>query len=374
MKWSWKMVRISGIDVRMHWTFLLILAWAGFSHLNEGSGLAGAIYGIGFVLALFVCVVLHEFGHALAARRYGIGTRDITLLPIGGVARLERMPDDPKQELVVALAGPLVNVAIGTILLIGLVAVEGLGRLTAIPDVATTTIGFMANLLLVNIAMVVFNLLPAFPMDGGRVLRALLALRMDYTKATDIAASVGQLMAILFGVAGLFFNPFLLFIALFVYAGAEAEAHQVRFRNLLDGVPVRRAMMTQFRSLAPTDTLQRAADELLAGSQTEFPVIDDGGFRGILQRSDLVNGLQSGDPNRHVADVMSTVSDFARDGDTLEQIINLMREKQYSSIPVMHHGQVIGIVTLENIGELVMLRSALNGTPVHDVVRTQQVA
>lgn len=374
MKWSWKLARVSGIDVRMHWTFLLILAWVGVSHLAAGDGFTGVAYGLTFVLALFLCVILHEFGHALAARMYGIPTRDITLLPIGGVARLERMPEEPRQELVVAIAGPAVNVAIAAVLAITLLGAHGLERFTATPYAATSTTGFLANLLWVNVAMVVFNLLPAFPMDGGRVLRAFLALRMDYVKATGIAATVGQAMAILFGIVGLFVNPFLLFIAIFVYVGAEAEAQQVRFRNVLEGIPVRRAMMTHFRTLSPEDSLGFAAEQLLAGSQTDFPVVDTGGFRGLLRRADLVRGLQDGDPDRPVSTVMTPMSDFVQVTDTLENTMNLMRERRYTAIPVMQHGNVIGLVSVENIGELVMVQSAIEGDRINAVPETRQVA
>ncbi len=361
MNWSWRLARISGIDLRMHWTFLLILAWVGFSHLASGAGVLGALYGIAFILALFLCVVLHEFGHAMAARMYGIPTRDITLLPIGGVARLERMPKDPKQELVVAIAGPLVNVAIAAALLAVLALMEGFGRMSAAPVAATTGMGFLANLLWINIALVVFNMLPAFPMDGGRVLRAVLAMQMNHVRATEIAARVGQVMAILFGIIGLFYNPFLLFIAIFVYLGAEAEAQQVRVRDLLEGIPAGRAMMTRFCTLAPDDTLHFAAEQLLAGAQTDFPVVDSGGLRGILLRSDLVDGLKDGDASRLVADVMSPVADVAGEHDTLEDVMQLMHEKKYSSIPVMQGDRVIGIISLENIGEMMMLRSVIGG-------------
>src|SRR5881409_673379 len=215
MRWSIKIARIAGIDVRIHITFLLFLAWIGFTYYQVG-GSAAAIDGVLFILALFGCVLLHEFGHALAARGFGIRTPDITLLPIGGVARLERMPDKPWQELVVAIAGPLVNAVIAAVLIFALgqhLEWEHLERFNQ-PGIA-----MLAKLASENIALVLLNLIPAFPMDGGRVLRALLALALPYSRATQIAAWVGQTLAFGLGIVGLFTNPMLILIAFFIFLG-----------------------------------------------------------------------------------------------------------------------------------------------------------
>src|SRR5687768_8976895 len=255
MSWSWRIGRIAGIDVYMHFTFLILVAWFALSHYGANRDPMEALTGVLFILALFGIIVLHELGHALAARRYGIRTRDITLLPIGGVARLERIPEDPKQELVVAIAGPLVNVVLAAVIYLVLAVDIRLAELTN-----ATRVGgdFLAQMFLVNVMLVFFNMLPAFPMDGGRVLRALLAMRMDYVRATQIAAGIGQAMAIAFAAWGLFApvfgspsNPFLLFIALFVWLGAAGEASMVQLRSALGGIPVMRAMITSFHTLRP---------------------------------------------------------------------------------------------------------------------------
>jgi Zn-dependent protease len=284
MKWSWRIGSFRGIGVYVHATFLILIGFVVLSYWSQGQSLAGTLAGVGFIAALFACVVAHEFGHALMAAKYGIKTRDITLLPIGGVARLERMPDDPRQELWVALAGPAVNVVIAVVLFAWL---EFTATRTPFSQLSVTGGPFLQRLMVVNVFLVVFNMLPAFPMDGGRVLRAILATGMEYTRATHIAATIGQAMALLFGFLGFFGNPFLLFIALFVWIGAAQEASMAQMKSALSGIPVARAMLTDFRTLSPQDALRRAVDLLLSGSQHDFPVLDGERVVGVLTRADL---------------------------------------------------------------------------------------
>jgi Zn-dependent protease len=232
MRGAWQIGRVAGIVVQVHWTFLLLIAWVVLTHTRDGGDAGDALRGVVLTLAVFTCVVLHEFGHALTARRFGIGTRDITLLPIGGVARLARMPDEPRQELLVAAAGPAVNVALAA-LFAAVLALTG----SRVPVTGVTLFGsrFLEQLMWINVVLVVFNLLPAFPMDGGRVLRALLALRMPYLKATRWAATAGQTIAVALGFAGVMLpSPFLVLIALFVFSGARAEARMVELRTMAD--------------------------------------------------------------------------------------------------------------------------------------------
>jgi len=285
MKWSWKIGEYKGIGVYIHATFLLIIIWVAYSHWAAGQSLAATITGILFVLAIFACVVLHEFGHALTAQKYNIKTRDITLLPIGGVARLERMPDDPRQELYVALAGPAVNVVIAAAIFIWLMVTSVMEPITSL---TLTSGSFLERLMYVNIFLVLFNMLPAFPMDGGRVTRALLAMRMDYARATQIAANLGQGMALLFGFIGFFTNPFLIFIALFVWIGAQQEASMAQVKSAFDGIPVGHAMLTDFYTLNSTDTLGHAVQLILAGSQQDFPVLENSHVVGVLTRNEAI--------------------------------------------------------------------------------------
>ena len=356
MKWSWKMTEIAGIGVYMHATFLLLIGWVALSTWLETRSLTGTLAGVGFILALFACVVLHEFGHALTARRYGIKTRDITLLPIGGVARLERMPEDPRQELWVALAGPAVNgvIAAGLFLWLQLTsALEPIAQLTI------TSGSFLGRVMLVNVSLAAFNLVPAFPMDGGRVVRALLAMRTDYTRATQIAAALGQGMALLFGFLGLFTNPFLVFIALFVWIGAGQEASTVQMRTALGGIPASRAMVTDFRSLAPSDRLQQAVDLILAGSQKDFPVVEGDRLVGVLTRDGLLEALASKGRDVPVAEVMRRDFTVAEPGQMLEIALANLQACQCRTLPVLQQGRLVGMITMDNVGEFLMLQAAL---------------
>jgi Zn-dependent protease len=234
MRWSLKIAKLAGIDIFIHFTFFILVTWVAFIQWKLNGAIGAAFSGVVFILAVFACVVLHELGHALAARKYGIRTQDIILLPIGGVARLEKMPDRPIQELWVALAGPAVNVVIFALLAVYLWISN---TLTPDNQLMMTTAAFVERIMGVNIFLILFNMIPAFPMDGGRVLRALLATRLAYIRATRISANLGQGIALLFGVIGLFYNPILLFIAFFVWMGAAQETRMVRMKSVLDRIP-----------------------------------------------------------------------------------------------------------------------------------------
>src|SRR5690606_9940454 len=322
-----------------------------------------------FVLAIFACVVLHELGRALMAQRFNIRTRDITLLPIGGVARLERIPDNPTQELWVAIAGPAVNVVIAAAIFIGLLISGRLPRstdelLAALDPEAVTGLRFILNLMAVNIMLVLFNLLPAFPMDGGRIVRALLAHWMDHSRATRIAASLGQLMAILFVGLGLFSgNFFLIIIGGFVFLGAQAESQLAEVRAGLDGVPVRDAMLTQFEALPADATLATASEVLLAGSQQDFPVLDGERVAGVLARADLFRALAATGPDTPVAAVMRRDCPIVEENDRLFRVCQVMQGTGCPIVPVVRRGQLVGLITLENVGELMAIRSALRQAP-----------
>ncbi len=356
MKWSIKVGRLFGIDVFIHFTFLLLLGFLAYVYWRNTQRIEAAIAGVGFFLVLFGCVLLHELGHALMASRFGVRTHDITLLPIGGVARLEKMPEKPMQEFWVAVAGPAVNVAIAAVLFAWLwlaQALEPVHQLTVIEG------SLIERLLVVNIFLVLFNMLPAFPMDGGRVLRALLAMRLGRRRATAIAANIGQAMAILFGILGFFYNPFLVFIAIFVFLGAQAEASAVEMQSALDGLRVRDGMMTRFRTLSTQDTLDTAVAELLAGSQQDFPVIENGLPVGMLRRNDLVKALSEGRRHAHVTEVMCRQCATVDEAAFLKRAVESMHSLQCATLPVISGGRIVGLLTLENVSEKLMINAAL---------------
>ena len=358
MRWSWKIGRLAGIDIYMHATFLLLVGFIVVASWVESHNAGRTLFGVFFVLVIFGCIVLHELGHALTARRYGIRTRDIVLLPIGGVSSLKRMPEDPKQELLVALAGPAVNLLIA----LGLFGVlAALGRVPTLRQAATiswTGRDFLPSLAAANVWLALFNLIPAFPMDGGRVLRALLGKRMDYTDATQAAAHIGQAIAFVFGFLGLFFDPFLLFIALFVWMGASGEAGMVQMHSSLGGIPVQRVMLTNFRALRPDDTLAQAVEHILADWQQDFPVVFGNRVLGVLTREDVVRALAQGGTGKLVRDVMRRDFQALDSHDMLEQAVPVLRRCGCRSLPVEHNGELVGMLTLEKVGEFMTIRAA----------------
>jgi Zn-dependent protease len=301
MGWSIRLFDVGGTAVRIHLTFFLLLAWIAAIHWTRG-GPAAAVDGVLFIVLLFACVLLHEFGHVFAARRYGIGTSDVTLLPIGGLASLERMPEKPSQEIFVALAGPAVNLVIALMLVVLLGARFDLSQVAQLQEATTTLAGRVAA---ANVALCVFNLIPAFPMDGGRVLRALLAIPMGYTRATRVAATIGQGLAFVFAFFGLMGNPLLILIAVFIFLAASGEAGYVQAREYTRGYLASHAMITTFQTLKPSSSVDDAAALLLRTTQQEFPVVDAGGvLQGVLTREAMIAALQSTGGATPVVDVM----------------------------------------------------------------------
>jgi Zn-dependent protease/CBS domain-containing protein len=350
MTWTFPLGRLLGSELRVHATFFLLLAWVAVAAWME-SGAAAAMENTLFVVALFGCVVAHEYGHALMARRFGIRTPDITLLPIGGMARMERIPEHPPQEIAVALAGPAVNVVIWAVL----IALGASTDLESLTDPANPQ-EFLGRLAAVNLFLALFNLIPAFPMDGGRVLRALLAFGTDRVKATRIAATAGQITAFLFGFLGLASgNLILLLIALFVFVAAQAEAREVESRDMAASLKLRDAMITSFESLSPADPIHMAAQTLIRTTQHEFPVLDgDGRLAGFLTRQALFQAMAEGQAARPVAEVMEHVPALPLTAPLAAALDALLQAPAVAATDRADH--VIGYVTHENIGELIVLR------------------
>jgi stage IV sporulation protein FB len=357
MGWSLNIGTIAGTAVRIHVTFLLFLGWIFIASWVSG-GPAAAWSSLAFMILLFACVLAHEFGHIFTARGFGVSTPDVTLLPIGGVARLERIPEKPGEELLVALAGPAVNVVIALALVVLAGADLYAGNLAT---VERAQVAMVDRLAAVNLFIAVFNMIPAFPMDGGRVLRAVLAIRLGHVRATEIAASIGQFVAFLLGFLGLFGNPLLIFIAIFVYLAASSEAQLVAMRAMSRDVPVSAAMMTQIARLAPQAHIDEAVDTLLRTSQSEFPVVDAaGGLAGVLSRGDMIRALKQLGPDAKVADAMTAGVPTVSHRACLEEAVRLLQEKQAPAVGVIEPGgKLVGLITSETIGEMLMVRDAL---------------
>jgi len=354
MGWSLNIGRIAGTEIRIHITFLLFLIWI-FAASYASGGADAAWSGVLFMILVFACVVAHEFGHIFIARAFGVNTPDVTLLPIGGVARLERIPEDPIQEFLIAIAGPLVNVAI--VLLLMVFADANLGSGTAIENGQVSLVDRLAS---TNLFLALFNMIPAFPMDGGRILRALLGIRLGFVRATEIAASIGQVLAFVLGFAGLFYSPILIFIAIFVYLAASSEAHMVALRAMSRGVPVSAAMMTQFVTLKPDEPIEQAVTTLLQTSQSEFPVVDEANRPvGLLGRADIIRSLKELGPGATVAQAMSAELPTIAARRCLSDALTMLQEKTAPAVAVVEtDGRLAGLITSETIGEMLMVQNA----------------
>jgi stage IV sporulation protein FB len=362
MRWSFRLARVLGTDIKIHVTFLLLLAWFAWADWQQG-GSAAALTTTVTLLAVFACVLLHEFGHILMARRFGVRTPDVILLPIGGMARLERMPDEPKQEFLIAIAGPLVTLGLAALFL-------GLGLLLHQPflveESAPLTIPLVPTLFFLNVILLLFNLIPAFPMDGGRVLRALLASRLGLARATRIAARVGQVLAIGFALAGIGIIPglggniILVLIALFIFAGAGAEASAVETRFAGAGLTVDSMMMTRFQAIPVHARLADAARLLLEGDQKEFPVVDNlGRVEGLLTRDQLMRGIELRGQESTVAESMTAQVPRLQPEVPFPVAMAHLRASRMPALPVVDSGgALVGLLSLENIAEVIRLRKA----------------
>jgi stage IV sporulation protein FB len=365
---SIKLFSVRGIDVKMHVTFLLIVLYGAIQGGVLGNGgVTGAVFGAALMLLVFACVLLHELGHALTALRYGVRTRDIILLPIGGIARLERIPDKPSEEFTIAIAGPLVNFAIAGVLF---VLTFALLRVPLALDLESIVSALrrarvedaILALASINLTLGAFNLVPAFPLDGGRILRAILATRMEYVRATTLAANIGQLLAIVGGFLGFLRSDFgLILVAIFVFMGAGAEGQMVAVRSALRGVRVRDVFSRRGASLAPTDPLSRAVEITLSSFQNDFPILEGEQLVGILSHSELVAALSQGNAHVPVSAVMRRDWRAVGLDEPLFDIQQQMGADGNNVLAVLDGGRFVGLLTPADISEAYRLLSVNPG-------------
>lgn len=359
---SFKIGRVRGIDVKVHWTFFLLLIFFAYIGYQNSGSVTGALVTAAVIVALFFCVLLHEFGHSLVAQRLGIEVPDITLLPIGGLARLKNLPEKPLDEVKIAVAGPLVNVVLAPIFF-GLAALLG-ANLLAPPDLFGGLGSFgqvLVYLGYLNVALAVFNLIPAFPMDGGRVLRGLLATRFGPVRATDVASTIGQFFALGFFVVGVLGGGIILaLIAVFIFFGASGEAQMVRQRETTRGLTVADVMGTERRTetLSPYNNFGQVLDAVIHGYQTDFPVVEeDGRLVGMLTRADIFAAAHSPDRYSSVRDLMRTeFPTISPDADLFSDGNRLLQESGLRAIPVVRGGELVGMLTIEDVGQANLLR------------------
>ncbi len=355
MQWSFNVGRIFGIKLRIHVTFLLLLLFIFISVMDQ-KGIHEALLATLFICAVFVCVLIHEVGHSLIARRFGKEAKSITLLPIGGMATMEEMPEKPLQEIAMALIGPFINLVIAAILFLFVGAWSGVTVPNLFPDSARS---FFAGLISVNVILAVFNLIPAFPMDGGRVFRGILAMKMDYVTATSVAVFVGQAIAMLFIFFGIFYNWWLALIGVFLYIGAGGEKHQVVLKSLLSDVTAAAAMTTEYQTLRPDETLRRAIEHFHHGFQDDFPVVGDHGLEGILTRNKILASLHEKGLDVPVCEIMDRTFDSVSSDTPLAQIYKQLISSGKTAVTVVDDGNVKGMICLDGISRYFMVRSAV---------------
>lgn len=343
-------VRLFGVPIRLHFTFILLFVFLIALGL---SGKQTHLMTVFYIGALFGSVLLHELGHALVSRRYGIRTIEIVMFPIGGLARLERAPK-AREEFWIAIAGPAVNLIIAALIFGYLLYRDALVPISQLAE--ATDFNLLERIAVGNLILAVFNLLPAFPMDGGRILRSLLAIHRSEDEATEIAARAGRWLAVAMGLFGLLSQHFMLiFIALFVYLGASQEGAAATGRFLLSGARVREAMVTDFRTLMHGNSIREAAQLLLATTQQDFPVMNGSQVIGLLGRAALMRAMATGGPDSYVASAMDR--DFVRlspDDDLVEALPKMGMGG--SCALVMDGDELVGLLTSENLSEFLLLR------------------
>ncbi|MGB1241575.1 MAG: site-2 protease family protein [Chitinophagales bacterium] len=365
MKGALRIGQLSGIGVFIHWTFTFILLYVAYQVIEDGGDIWDILIGEAFLLLIYLCVVLHEMGHILAARKYGVDTLHIVLYPIGGVASLERIPEKPFEELIVAIAGPMVNVGIALGLSLYIFTSLDVPSLSNIDEMIrfSSTLNafdeFIVGLAFVNLLLVGFNLIPAFPMDGGRVLRALLAMKINRVKATKIASTIGQAFAILFVIWGFLpvpIQPFTILIGLFIYMAAMGENKMVYSEATLSGFKVQDVMRTNFMSINSNCYLADAVKLLLTGSEDDFIVLEGNKPIGVLFRKNLMTAVKANQVTT-IANITIREIPLLHPEQDILKVFQLMQQKRLHILPVVDETrQLIGVLDRRNLNDFISLQ------------------
>ncbi len=347
-----------GIRVSIHWTFLLLIAWVVAIGLMRELTLQQILVHILFVISVFVCIVLHELGHSLTALKFGGKVRGITLLPIGGMANMTKMPETPREDFIVSAAGPLVNVVIAVIIWL-VVSITGTVDFKNIDYETITLNNFFVLLIAVNLFIVAFNLIPAFPMDGGRIFRSALSNKMSRVEATRVAKDIGQFFAIAFIIVGLFVNPFLVIIGIFIFMGAKAEYEMIKYQNALHNYTVADIIISDYSVIEMDDRLEKATDSLLHSSDNGFIVKSGSDYKGVLTKDNLIAGLTKYGKEGKVKDAMNRDIKPVSPDTPLLKVFQEMKQKRSLIVPVVSNGNLKGMLDLEKIHEFILIQKAI---------------
>jgi Zn-dependent protease/predicted transcriptional regulator len=355
MKGSFKLGKIAGIGLFIHWTFSLLILFIAYVNYKAGQNLTQILWSILFILCIFITVLMHELRHALTAKNFGIKTKDITLLPIGGLARLERLPEKPSEELLVAFAGPFVNIILAFITSLFITLPNTSEEMVAQLENGVNANNFFLNFYLVNIVLAIFNLIPAFPMDGGRVLRALLSYKLERHHATKIAARIGQVLALGFVFLGFFSNPFLIFIGIFVFMGAQIESEYTETKYMLKGYKVRDVIMKQYPTIDYNETLETAVKMMLDSQNKHFLVTENNIPMGTINREQIIEALSKKEDETELSTIMDRELILLKADDLLEDVFELVYKNKSTLMLVIEDNQLIGTLDTENLLEFILI-------------------
>lgn len=358
MKNSLKLFTIKHTSIYLHWSFVLLIVLMLFVQSATGTAISEMLWSAIAVASLFLCVIFHELGHSLAATKYGIHTKSITLLPIGGIAAMEKMPEKPVPEIIVSAAGPVVNLLIAAILHPFISGYPPFWKATAVIGLVNMN-NFLYYLYVINIILALFNLIPAFPMDGGRILRGILGLRMDAVRSTAIAAFIGRIIAGIFIIGGLIiFDIILIFIGFFIIVSGAGEEKLVYLKAAAKGLYLKDLAVNTYHSFSASMTISEAAEKMLLHQDKYFLVMENATITGLIERSTILRSISDGNHEKTVQQLMTTNVPELDEGSAIAEVIDKISDNKAAAFPVVSEGRITGIVNMQNIIEYLIVHDA----------------